>query len=254
MIASDMEIVVTPTATSPGGADVVQRTTSNPTAISPPKMQMPLLPTPPSSTTGIPSEDSIETYSLTSLYEVDDAHSTSKTVNHLAREQNQNQEEESPAYAGQLDSSTTQAGEQYREPSSTPSMHQPTQDPHDRHDKARKVTISRIQVDEGTYKLPKVNSEVVYLGDPRIIGLEYADAKINTKGMSMECYAFVSRARFCEFEKILSQPQKQQITPHKVILSVEFTQPQKRKYHRNFMDLLDLSRKIFPNADIFSLK
>ena len=64
MIASDMEIVVTPTATSPGGAEVVQRTTSNPTAISPPKMQMSLLPTPPSSTTGIPSEDSIETYSL----------------------------------------------------------------------------------------------------------------------------------------------------------------------------------------------
>ena len=31
MIASDMEIVVTPTATSPGGAEVVQRTTSNPT-------------------------------------------------------------------------------------------------------------------------------------------------------------------------------------------------------------------------------
>ena len=53
------------------------------------------------------------------------------------------------------------------------------------------------------------------------------------------------------FEKILSQPQKQQITPRKVILSVEFTQPQKRKYHRNFMDLLDLSRKIFPNADIY---
>ena len=104
MIASDMEIVVTPT--SPGGAEVVQRTTSNPTAISPPKMQMPSLPTPPSSTTGIPSEDSIETYSLTSLYGVDDAHSTSKAVDHLAREQNQNQEEESPAYAGQ-DSSTT---------------------------------------------------------------------------------------------------------------------------------------------------
>ena len=60
MIASDMEIVVTPTATSPGGAEVVQRTTSNPTAISPPKMQMPSLPTPPSSTTGIPSEDSID--------------------------------------------------------------------------------------------------------------------------------------------------------------------------------------------------
>ena len=59
-------------------------------------MQMPSLPTPPSSTTGIPSEDSIETYSLTSLYEVDDAHSTSKAVDHLAREQNQNQEEESP--------------------------------------------------------------------------------------------------------------------------------------------------------------
>ena len=69
--------------------------------------------------------------------------------------------------------------------------------------------------------------------------------------MSMECYAFVSRARFCEFKKILSQPQKQQITPRKVILSVEFTQPQKRIYHRNFMDLLDLSRKIFPNADIY---
>ena len=69
--------------------------------------------------------------------------------------------------------------------------------------------------------------------------------------MSMECYAFVSRARFCEFEKILSQPQKQQTTPRKVILSVEFTQPQKRKYHRNFMNLLDLSRKIFPNADIY---
>ena len=67
----------------------------------------------------------------------------------------------------------------------------------------------------------------------------------------MGCYAFVSRARFCEFEKILSQPQKQQTTPRKVILSVEFTQPQKRKYHRNFMNLLDLSRKIFPNADIY---
>ena len=65
----------------------------------------------------------------------------------------------------------------------------------------------------------------------------------------MECYAFVSRARFCEFEKILSQPQKQQTTPRKVILSVEFTQPQKRKYHRNF--ILDLSWKIFPNADIY---
>ena len=217
MIASDMEIVVTPTATSPGGAEVVQRTTSNPTAISPPKMQMPSLPTPPSSTTGIPSEDSIETYSLTSLYEVDDAHSTSKAVDHLAREQNQNQEEESPAYAGQ-DSSTTQAGEQYREPSSTPSMHQPTQDRPNRNGKAGKagkVTISRIQVDEGTYKLPKVKSEVVYFGDPRIIGLEDADTKINTKGMSIECYAFVSRARFCEFEKILSQPQKQQTTPRK---------------------------------------
>ena len=80
---------------------------------------MPSLPTPRSSITGIPSEDSIETYSLNSLYEVDDAHRTSKAVDHLAREQNQNQEEESPAYAGQ-DSSTTQAGEQYREPSSTP--------------------------------------------------------------------------------------------------------------------------------------
>ena len=67
----------------------------------------------------------------------------------------------------------------------------------------------------------------------------------------MECYAFVSRVRFCEFEKILSQPQKQQIIPRKVILSVEFTQPQKRKYYRIFMDLLDLSRKIFPNADIY---
>ena len=153
MIASDMEIIVTPTATSPGGADVVQRTTSNPTAISPPKMQMPLLPTPPSSTTGIPSEDSIEAYSLTSLYEVDDAHSTSKAVDHLAWEQNQNQEEESPAYAGQ-DSSTTQAGEQYKEPSSTPSMHQPTQDPHNRKAKAGKLTISRIQVDKGDIVTP----------------------------------------------------------------------------------------------------
>ena len=133
---------------------------------------------------------------------------------------------------------------------------EPTQDRPNRNGKAGKagkVTISRIQVDEleGTYKLPKVKSEVVYLGDPRIIGLEDADTKINTKGMSMECYAFVSRARFCEFEKILSQPQKQQTTPRKVILSVEFTQPQKRKYHRNFMNLLDLSRKIFPNADIY---
>ena len=52
-------------------------------------------------------------------------------------------------------------------------------------------------------------------------------------------------------KKILSQPQKQQIIPRKVILSVELTQPQKRKYHRIFMDLLDLSRKIFPNADIY---
>ena len=68
-------------------------------------------------------------------------------------------------------------------------MHQPTQDPHDRNDEAGKLTISRIQIDEGTYKLPKINSEVVYLGDPRILGLEYADTKINTKGMSMECYA-----------------------------------------------------------------
>ena len=248
MIASDMEIVVTPTATSPGGAEVVRRT-----AISPPQMQMPSLPTPPLSTTGIPSEDSIETYSLTSLYEVDDAHRTSKAVDHLAREQNQNQEEESSAYAGQ-DSSTTQAGEQYREPSSTPSMHQPTQDRPNRNGKtgkAGKVTISRIQVDEGTYKLPKVKSEVVYLGDPRIIGLEDTDTKINAKGMSMECYAFVSRARFCEFEKILSQPQKQQTTPRNVILSLELTQPQKRKYHRSFMNLLDLSRKIFPNANIY---
>ena len=211
---------------------------------------MSLLPTPPSSTTGIPSEDSIETYSLASLYEVDDAHGTSKAIDHLAMEQNHNQEEESPAYAGQ-DSLITQAGEQSREPSSTPSMHQPTQDPHDRNDKAGKVTISRIQVDKGTYKLPKVKSDVVYLGDPRIIGLEYADTKVNTKGMSMERYAFVSRARFCEFEKILSQPQKQQITPRKVILSVEFTQPQKRKDHRDFGDLLDLSSKIFPNADIY---
>ena len=67
----------------------------------------------------------------------------------------------------------------------------------------------------------------------------------------MEHYAFVSRARFCEFKKILSQPQKQQITPRKVILSVEFSQPQKRKYHRNSMDLLDLARKIFLNADIY---
>ena len=41
------------------------------------------------------------------------------------------------------------------------------------------------------------------------------------------------------------------LTPRKVMLSVEFTQPQKRKDHRNFMDLLDLSRKIFPNADIY---
>ena len=114
--------------------------------------------------------------------------------------------------------------------SSTPGMHQPTQDRPNRNGKAGKVRISRIQVDEGTYKLPKVKSEVVYLGDPRIIGLEDADTKINTKGMSIECYAFVSRARFCEFENILSQPQKQQTTPRKVILSVEFTQPQKRKY------------------------
>ena len=178
-----MEIVVTPTAISPGGADVVQRTTSNPTAISPPKMQMPLLPTPPSSTTGITSEDSIEANSLLEPNSLQEPDSTklmtptvqAKAVDHLAREQNQNQEEENPAYGGQ-DSSTTQAGEQYREPSSTPSMHQPTQDPHHRNDEAGKLTISRIQVDEGTYKVtiinsPKVNSEVVYLGDPRIIDL-----------------------------------------------------------------------------------
>ena len=63
-------------------------------------------------------------------------------------------------------------------------MHQPTQDRPNRNGKtgkAGKVTISRIQVDEGTYKLPKVKSEVVYLGDPRIIGLEDADIKIKTK-------------------------------------------------------------------------
>ena len=240
MIASDMEIV-TPIATSPGGAEVVQRTTSNPTAISPPKMQMPSLPTPPSSTTGIPSEDSIETYSLTSLYEVDDAHST-RTVDHLTREQNQNQEEESPAYAGQ-DSSTIQAGEQYREPSSTPSMHQPTQDRRIRNGKtgkAGKVTISRIQVGEGTYKLPKVKSEVVYLGDPRIIGLEYADTKINTKGMSMECYAFVSRARFCEFEKILSQPQKQQTTPRNTGKNHVFTVLCKARINETYIRAVNL--------------
>ena len=113
------------------------------------------------------------------------------------------------------------------------------------------LTIIRIQVAEGTYKIIRIKSEVVYLGDPRIIGLERADTKINTKGMSMECYAFVSRARFCEFKKILSQSQKQQITPCKVILSVEFKQPQRRKDQCNSMDLLDLSRKIFPNADIY---
>ena len=39
------------------------------------------------------------------------------------------------------------------------------------------------------------------LGDLRILGLECADTKINTKGISMECYAFVSRARFYEFKK-----------------------------------------------------
>ena len=36
--------------------------------------------------------------------------------------------------------------------------------------------------------------------------------------------------------------------------NLNLSQPQKRKYHRNFMDLLDLYRKIFPNADIYHPK
>ena len=91
---------------------------------------MPLLPTPPSSTTGIPSEDSIE-YSIetNSLQEPDSTKLMmpgvqAKAVDHLAREQNQSHEEESPPYAAQ-DSSTTQVGDQYRPGASLRPMYAP---------------------------------------------------------------------------------------------------------------------------------
>ena len=67
----------------------------------------------------------------------------------------------------------------------------------------------------------------------------------------MECYAFVSRARFCVFGKnTISTTETANHSTQSNIISGIFTAT-RRKYHCNFMDLVDLARKIFPNADIY---
>ena len=136
-----------------------------------------------------------------------------KTVNHLSREQNQSHEEEYPPNIVQ-----DSAAAQHSEPPSTPSMTQLTQDHlqdlstpdlgSDREVETRKLTVTTSnKVDLRTWKIPQINSEVLYLGDPNIMTLDGIDTKINTKGKSIDCYAFAPRARFCDLVKLLSQLQ-----------------------------------------------
>ena len=46
------------------------------------------------------------------------------------------------------------------------------------------------------------------LGGSQHDGIRWSETKIDTKGKSIDCDAFVPRARFCELRKALSQPQK----------------------------------------------